>query len=321
MNFNIDSYKDKYKDIILHENNTFQFLPTCSMRLNMLLSGGLPAGKIVEIYGHEGSGKSTLMLSILAGLKYKKDEFACIIDTEGGIGSKDYLKSLSLDLNKVMIVNTSVGDQVFTVINDLIVNDLCKIIVVDSIAAIITEEELEYNDMSLGCHARFMSKNIKKTISIMNKHKSNVCLVLINQIRSKIGDNWKGEMNSTTTGGKAMKYYSSLRLEIERSEFISYLDARVGFYSKIKIVKSRFCSPFAHCVIPFMYKTGFSQHCEMLDEAISRGKITKSGIWIHINNNDNSNKAKKYSFRSKVEAIVSMEKDDELMKIVKNMCI
>ena len=327
MNFNIDSYKEKYKDIVLQDSVSFQFIPTCSMKLNAMLSGGLPAGKIVELYGHEGSGKSTLMLSTVACLSYKANEFACIIDTEGGISSREYLKSLKINLSKVMIISTSIGEQVFQVVNDLVANKLCKLIVVDSVATIITEEELEYNDMSLGSHARFMSKNIKKTIGVMNQVKSNACLVLINQMRSKIGDTWKGEMSTTTTGGKALKYYSSLRLEIERSEFINFVDSRIGFYSKVKISKSRFCAPFTHCIIPFLYKFGFSTHFELLEEAMHRGKIAKSGSWLHIQHISSETDGKqnitdkKYSFRSKAEAVMSMMQDDELVKIVKNMCI
>ena len=326
MNFNIDSYKEKYKDIILQDSASFQFVPTCSMKLNAMLSGGFPAGKIVELYGHEGSGKSTLMLSTLACMQYEDNEFACVIDTEGGISSRAYLTSLNVNLSKVMIINTSVGEQVFQVINDLVANKLCKLIVVDSVATIITEEELEYNDMSLGSHARFMSKNIKKTIGVMNQVKSNTCVVLINQMRSKIGDSWKGEMSTTTTGGKALKYYSSLRLEIERSEFINFVDSRIGFYSKIKISKSRFCAPFTHCVVPFLYKFGFSVHIELLDEAMNRGKISKSGSWLHIQSVSQKDSKinvsnKKYSFRSKAEAAMSMMQDSELVTIVKNMCI
>ena len=310
----LNDYKSKYKNFILDANSSLNQVPTCSRKLNFILGGGLQEGKVVEIYGHEGSGKSSLSMSICADiLKKRKDSFACIIDTEGGICSVKNLDEIGIIQSRTLIMNISEGERVFNVAEDVVKDKKCAILIIDSVASILTEEDMADGSSSLGSHARLISKRLRKLIGVLNENSSKTVVILINQIRNKINDLWKGETNYTTTGGKALKYYASLRLEMDRNEYIKEKEKRIGFYARIKVIKSRMSVPFCECYIPFLYGKGFSQIVETIDILVDHDFIEKNGSWLHF-----AIEEEKYSFRSKWELINNcIENKEFFAKILK----
>ena len=301
----IQEYKNKYKEYLLGLETEYKPVETCSSKLNKILNGGIQQGKIVELYGHEGSGKSSLSLSISAFLLEKYTEsFILIIDTEGGICSKTYLNNIGLNLDRVIILHISEGDKVFSIVEEVIKDSNCIMVVIDSVAGLLTDEDLDGSN-SLGSHSRLMSQKLRKLTGILNQTNSKTIIILINQLRNKINDLWKGETNYTTTGGKALKYFASFRFEISRTEYIQGNEQkRIGFYAKLKVVKSRMSIPHQECIIPFRYGMGFSKIVETIDELIEKYLIEKSGPWFYINI-----ESEKFSFRSKFSIIQKCEED------------
>ena len=303
-NTKLTDYKEKYKKYIINPKNIDKQIPTCSIKLNKILGGGLQPGKIVEIYGHEGSGKSSLSLSICAALSKINNQLVCIIDTEGGICSQENLKNIGISQENTLIIGVSEGEKVFNISEEIIKEKIFSILVIDSVAGILTEEDISDGSSSLGSHARLISKRLRRLIGILNESNSKTIVILINQIRNKINDLWKGETNCTTTGGKALKYFSSLRIEMDRTDYIKEKEKRIGFYARIKIIKSRISIPFSECQIPFLYGKGFSKIIETIDILIENLIIEKNGNWLNFEMNN-----EKFSFRSKWELINNCQND------------
>lgn len=284
----IDHFKDIFKSEIINFNEQEKIsniISSGSIQIDNLLAGGIPQGIIVEIYGHEGSGKTTFALNLISSIHkiYDDQAFCCYIDAEGGICSKSYLESQDINTERLLVFKTADGEDIFNKIEILILDENCKLIVIDSIAALVSREELEEDGtIMIGSHARMISRRLKKLIACMSNCKSKTTIILINQLRSKIGqqDSWKGEFQTSTTGGKSIKYYASLRLEIERNKFILDKEKRIGMFSKVKVIKSRNSIPFQESLYPIIFGKGFSKYEEILELAILYKVLEQNGNWI-----------------------------------------
>ena len=303
------SFFDKYAYDIKYKT---EFVPTCSSAVNNMLLGGIPYSCIAEIYGHEGSGKSSFFLSTASYLN-KLDKYICIIDTEGSICSKSYLENIQVNFNKTHIYNISSVSNVFDLIESALRSNKYDLVIVDSIASTLSDDELEKQE-TIGSHARIISSRLKYIVSYLNEHRPKTSVILINQMRSKINDMWKGEMNYTTAGGKSIKYYSSLRLEIDRYEYIKHKEEKIGFYSRIKVVKSRFCAPHVKSLVPFLYGDGYSRTIEYIDELCKRNIVLSSGGWTTMLINDQT-----YKFRTKLELIKMINDDVCIQESIKKI--
>lgn len=319
---------DKYSNFTIN-NKSIEYYSTHIEQLDRMLEGGLPKGKIVEIFGHEGSGKSTLLMYILSKHTHS-NKFVVLIDTEGSIYSSDSLASSGFNLNNTLLLSLSDGEKIFKIIEDIISDKDCCLVAIDSIACIVSREELEGKD-TIGAHSRMLSKEVKILINTMNAIKSKTTVIFINQLRSKINDAWKGEFTITTTGGKAMKYYPSLRLKMERMEYIKdSKDNKIGFYSMIKTEKSRNSKPQVSCLVPIIYGSGVKQEIYLIDTAIEKNILLKIGAWYSLNEQNTEiknmidrNKISKIKFQGKSELIYHIFNDNlffNLIKMLINKC-
>lgn len=325
---NLKKYIDKYSSFTIN-NKDVEYYSTHIEQLDKILEGGLPKGKIVEIFGHEGSGKSTLLLYMLSKHTHG-DKFVVLIDTEGSIYSSDNLVEAGFNLENTLLLSLSDGEKIFQIISDIISDKNCSIIAIDSIACIVSREELEGKD-TIGAHARMLSKEVKILINIMNSLKSKTTIIFINQLRSKINDAWKGEFTITTTGGKAMKYYPSLRLKMERMEYIKDgKENKIGFYSMIKTEKSRNSKPQVSCLIPIIYGSGVKQEIHFIDIALEKNILLKIGSWYSLNEQKedikliiSKHKVSKIKFQGKSDLIYHICNDNlffNLIKMLINKC-
>lgn len=325
----LKKYVEKYSNFTIN-NKEVEYYDTYIEQLDNILEGGLPKGKIVEIFGHEGSGKSTLLLSILAKHTHNKNQFVVLIDTEGSIYSNDNLIAAGFNLDNTLLLSLSDGEKIFNIIEDIIVDKNCCMIAIDSIACMVAREEIDGKD-SIGAHARMLSKEVKILINTMNVIKSKTTVIFINQLRSKINDAWKGEFTTTTTGGKAMKYYPSLRMKMERMDYIKDgKDNKIGFYSMVKIEKSRNSKPQVFCLVPIIYGSGVRQEIYFLDSAIEKNIIIKTGAWYSIDDTKEEinkiikeSKISKTKFQGKSELIYDICNNNlffNLIKMLVNKC-
>lgn len=313
---------DKYSSFTIN-NKEVEYYSTYIDQLNNMLEGGLPKGKIVEIFGHEGSGKSTLLLHILSKHTHS-NKFVVLVDTEGSIYSSDSLISAGFNLKNTLLLSLSDGEKIFSIIEDIITDQSCCIIAIDSIACMVSREELDGKD-TIGAHARMLSKEVKILINTMNTIKSKATIIFINQLRSKINDAWKGEFTITTTGGKAMKYYPSLRLKMERMDYIKdSKENKIGFYSMIKTEKSRNSKPQVSCFVPIIYGSGVKQEIYFMDLAIEKNVITKVGSWYNLNDQSkdvkdmiSKYKVVKTKFQGKSELIYNICNDNLFFNLIK----
>lgn len=236
---------------------------------------GLPRGRIIEIYGNESSGKTTIALQTIKKCLEDNGNVA-YIDAENALDSK-YVESLNIDANKLLIANPEYGEQAFSIIDALIKTNMIDLIIVDSVAALIPKSELEgdISDQTVGCHARMMSKGLRMIQSTIAKSKT--CVVFINQVREKVGILFGN--NEVTTGGRALKFFSSLRMEVKRSELLKTGSEIVGIKSKVSITKNKLAPPFKSCFIDIFFGKGFDPKKEILDFAIEYDIIKKSGSW------------------------------------------
>lgn len=243
--------------------------------------GGIPKGRITEIYGNESCGKTTLSLQIAkeASLSNKKILY---IDLEYALDI-NYVKSIGVNMEYFYVAHARSGENAFGIIEDALHNQSFDLIIVDSVAAMVPEDDVEnkFEENSIiGAHARLMSRGIKKIQ--MSLSISKTALIFINQVREKIGVMFGNP--ETTTGGKALKYYSSLRLEIKKVELIKNGNEKIGIKSKITIVKNKIARPFGQAFINIYFGEGFDYTSDLLESAISMNVIKKSGSWFSYNN-------------------------------------
>jgi recombination protein RecA len=252
-------------------------ISTTSLSLDAAIGvGGVPRGRIVEIYGPESSGKTTLALHIVAEAQ-KAGGVAAYIDAEHAMDA-DYAGKLGVDIDQLLISQPDSGEQALEIAEALVRSNGIDVIVIDSVAALVPRAELdgEMGDSLPGLQARLMSQALRKLTAIVSQ--SNTCFIFINQIREKIGVMFGNP--ETTTGGRALKFYASLRLDIRRIGAIKDGDRVVGNRTKVKVAKNKVAPPFRECEFDIMYGEGISREGDLLDLAVAQRAVEKSGAWF-----------------------------------------
>ena len=251
-------------------------IPTGSLTLDMALGiGGYPKGRIIEIYGPESSGKTTLTLHAIAEVQ-KQGGTAAFIDAEHAIDPV-YAKNLGVNIDELILSQPDSGEQGLEIAETLVRSGAIDLVVVDSVAALVPQVELdgEMGDQQMGLQARLMSKALRKLSGVMNK--TDCTIIFINQLREKIGVMFGNP--ETTTGGRALKFYSSVRVEIRSSEAIKNGTEIVGNKVNIKVVKNKVAPPFKSTSVDIIYGKGISRDGEVLDLAVEKDIVDKSGAW------------------------------------------
>jgi recombination protein RecA len=238
--------------------------------------GGFPRGRIVEVYGPESSGKTTLALQVVAQAQ-KTGGIAAYIDAEHAM-DPDYAEKLGVNIDDLLISQPDSGEQALEIAETLVRSNSVDVIVIDSVAALVPRAELdgEMGDSHMGLQARLMSQALRKLTGIVSS--SNTCFIFINQLRDKIGVFFGSP--ETTTGGKALKFYASVRIDIRRIGSIKEGDRMVGNRTKVKVVKNKVAPPFHECEFDIMYGEGISREGDLLDLAVNNNVVEKSGAWF-----------------------------------------
>ena len=256
---------------------TVSVISTGSLALDVAVGvGGVPRGRMVEIYGPESSGKTTLALQVIAQAQ-KEGGQALFIDAEHAM-DPTYARKLGVNLDDLLVSQPDHGEQALEIAAALVASNTVDVCVIDSVAALVPKAELEgdMGDSFMGLHARLMSQALRKLTGVVSR--TNTCLVFINQIREKIGVVFGNP--ETTTGGRALKFYASLRLEVRRGQPIKDGDLIIGNRTKVKVVKNKVAPPFREVELEMIHGEGTSLESELLDLGATHGLVEKSGSWF-----------------------------------------
>ena len=261
-------------------NIDIEAIPTGSLGIDIALGiGGLPKGRIIEIYGPESSGKTTLALSVIAQAQ-KRNGTCAFIDAEHAL-DPSYAKKIGVDIENLLVSQPDSGEQALEIADTLVRSGAIDVMVVDSVAALVPKAELEgeMGDAHMGLQARLMSQALRKLTATVAR--SNTLIIFINQIRMKLGVMFGNP--ETTTGGNALKFYASVRMDIRRVGAIKDKDEVIGSQTRVKIVKNKVAPPFKTVDFDIMYGEGISKTGELIDLGVKSGIIEKAGAWFSYN--------------------------------------
>lgn len=293
-------------------------IPSGSILLDSILGiGGYPKGRIIEIYGPESSGKTSLALSAISECQ-RQNGRAAFVDAEHAIDPV-YATKLGVNIDELILSQPDNGEQALEIVEMLAKSEAIDLIVVDSVAALVPQAELDgvMTDSNVGLHARLMSKAMRKLAGVLNK--SNCTVIFINQLREKVGVIYGNP--EVTTGGRALKFYASIRIDIRKGEVIKEGDNILGNTVNIKVVKNKVAPPFKQCKVDLIYGQGFSRSSELLELALLQGLASKAGSWFEVlgeRTGQGKDSAKKYLEEHKEVAEILEQKIYESLGVNKN---